>query len=221
MKYNSLFSDDKQFLEIASHYYNKNFGTMSKSELDLLMFKIFYDRLKSESKEDSSLTDVALAIELGITKQKVKSLKERMFLKYSSDNDFDWKREMRACISNSSVEYDERTGKFTILVSNPRFGYAVEDFLEKNRLITDYTHNSKLLILSRRAFVFLAYESCDDAEKRRELEKCFRQVSNEETTQIEGQLRAKTFWTRCSNALTSDVMNTVLNIIGLGLSVVR
>lgn len=220
MKYESLFADDKYFLEIASHYYNKNFGTMSKSELDLLMFKIFYDGLKSKN-DDSSLTDVALAIELGITKQKVKSFKERMFLKYSSDNDFDWRREMRDCISNSSVEYDERTGKFTILISNPRFGYAVEDFLETNKLITDYAHNSKLLILSRRAFVFLVYESCDDAEKRQELEDCFTQALNEEKKQIEGQLKAKTFWTRCSNALTSDVMNTVLNVIGLGLSVVR
>lgn len=214
MKYESLFADDKDFLEIASHYYNKNFGTMSKSELDLLMFKIFYDGLKNKN-DDSSLTDVALAIELGITKQKVKSLKERMFLKYSSDNDFDWKKEMRDCISNSSVEYDERTGKFTILVSNPRFGYAVEDFLESNRLISDYAYNSKLLILSRRAFVFLAYESCDDAKKRRELEDYFMQALNEGRKQIEGQLRARTFWTRCSNVLTSDVVNTVLGIIGL------
>lgn len=214
MKYEYLFSDDKHFLEVAGHYYNKNFGTMSKSELDLLMFKIFYDGLKNKN-DDSSLTDVALAIELGITKQKVKSLKERMFLKYSSDNDFDWKKEMRDCISKSSIEYDEKTGKFTILVSNPRFGYAVEDFLESNRLISDYAHNSKLLILSRRAFVFLAYESCDDAEKRQELEDCFMQALNEEKKQIEGQLKAKTFWTRCSNVLTSDVVNTVLGIIGL------
>lgn len=220
MKYESLFADDKDFLEIASHYYNKNFGTMSKSELDLLMFKIFYDGLKNKN-DDSSLTDVALAIELGITKQKVKSLKERMFLKYSSDSDFDWKREMRDCISKPSVEYDDTTGKFTILVSDSRFGYAVEDFLETNRLISDYSHNSKLLVLSRRAFVFLAYESCDDSEKRRRLEDCFTKTLNEERKQIEGQLKAKTFWTRCSNALTSNVMNTVLDIIGLGLSVVR
>lgn len=220
MKYEYLFSDDKHFLEVAGHYYNKNFGTMSKSELDLLMFKIFYDGLKNKN-DDSSLTDVALAIELGITKQKVKSLKERMFLKYSSDNDFDWRREMRDCISKSSIEYDEKTGKFTILVSNPRFGYVVEDFLETNRLITDYAHNSKLLVLSRRAFVFLVYESCDDAEKRGELEDCFTQAIREERKQIEGQLKEKTFWTRCSNVLTSDVVNTVLNVIGLGLSVVR
>lgn len=185
MKYESLFADDKDFLEIASHYYNKNFGTMSKSELDLLMFKIFYDGLKNKN-DDSSLTDVALAIELGITKQKVKSLKERMFLKYSSDSDFDWKREMRDCISKPSVEYDDTTGKFTILVSDSRFGYAVEDFLETNRLISDYSHNSKLLVLSRRAFVFLAYESCDDSEKRRRLEDCFTKTLNEERKQIEG-----------------------------------
>lgn len=217
MKYESLFSDDKQFIEIASHYYNKNFGTMSKSELDLLMFKIFYDGLKNKN-DDSSLTDVALAIELGITKQKVKSLKERMFLKYSNDSDFDWRGEMRDCISNSSVEYDERTGKFTILVSNPRFGYAVEDFLESNRLISDYAHNSKLLILSRRAFVFLAYESSDDCEKQK-LKKCFFDASNEEQSQIERQLNAKTFWTRCSNILTNGVVNTVLGVIGLGVSI--
>ena len=220
MKYESLFAGDKYFLEIASHYYNKNFGTMSKSELDLLMFKVFYDAVNREN-DDSLLTDVSLAIELGITKQKVKSLKERMFLKYSSDSDFDWKKEMRDYISNSSVEYDERTGKFTILVSNPRLGYEVENFLETNRLITDYSHNSKLLVLSRRAFVFLVYESCNDAGKRRELEKCFEQASNEERFQIEGQLRARTFWTRFGNLLTSDVVNTILNVIGLGLSVVR
>lgn len=42
---NSEFSEEekiKYFDEICEKYYRKNFGLTSKSEMDLLMFKFFY-----------------------------------------------------------------------------------------------------------------------------------------------------------------------------------
>ena len=46
--YNEIFTTDdkaKAFDEIAKCYYDRNFGTMSKSDLEVLLFSIYIDRI--------------------------------------------------------------------------------------------------------------------------------------------------------------------------------
>ena len=83
MDYKELFENEPSFLKIAEHYYNKNFGTMSKAEFELLMFTILCDKYREM---DSDITPISLALDLGITVQRVDNLLEKMMLKKQRRN---------------------------------------------------------------------------------------------------------------------------------------
>ena len=70
-KYNEYFSQkDKAeaFDEIAKRYYFANFGTMSKSDLETLLFSIYIERILDVDQENLELySDYTLSKQLGVT----------------------------------------------------------------------------------------------------------------------------------------------------------
>ena len=71
-QYENLFPDDKSkakaFDLLAENFYHQNFSTMAKAEIDLLMFSIYLDRIRAQSKEPEKVSgDYALSKVLGIT----------------------------------------------------------------------------------------------------------------------------------------------------------
>lgn len=67
------------FNRIAERYYNHNFGTMLKADMDTLIFSAYIEHcLKNGLPYD----DYSLSIALGITESRVRSLKERKQLQY-------------------------------------------------------------------------------------------------------------------------------------------
>lgn len=109
----SLF-DDKQkitvFNKIASLYFNKNFGTTSKADFELLMFSFFIRNSKESKNLDS---DYLIANQLGITDSRVRTLKEKLQLRYPDVN-YNWKQEfLRAAVH---ARLDDKKGliKFSI-----------------------------------------------------------------------------------------------------------
>ena len=78
-KFNLLFYDAqekaKAFDKIAEVYYNRNFGSISKSDFDVLMFSIYIERLLEKDESDmDSYSDYELSKQLGITQSKIKNL---------------------------------------------------------------------------------------------------------------------------------------------------
>lgn len=71
----------KNFDKLAEHYYNTNFGTVPKSDIDLLMFSFYLDHLIIECSDKdfvldyNKASDYVISKTLGITQQKVKNLK--------------------------------------------------------------------------------------------------------------------------------------------------
>lgn len=71
----------EMFDEIAAHFYNANFGQMSKSNMELLMFSFYMNKLIQNNKfEDGTIdyqkcSDYRISKELGITQQRVQNLK--------------------------------------------------------------------------------------------------------------------------------------------------
>ena len=79
-KFNLLFCNEqekaKAFDKIAEAYYNRNFGSISKSDFDVLMFSIYIERLLEQNESDmESYSDYELSKQLGITQSKIKNLK--------------------------------------------------------------------------------------------------------------------------------------------------
>lgn len=93
-KYNELFNNDKvkaeAFDKIAEHYYDVNFGSMSKSDLEVLMFSIYIERILDKDEDNfDAYSDYTLSKDLGITQSKVSSLKVKKELIYHRE-EFNW-----------------------------------------------------------------------------------------------------------------------------------
>ena len=105
--YEKLFSEEekaKAFDQIAKAYYFKNFGTMQKSDLDVLMFSIYIEQIlsKTESEYDS-YSDYTLSKELGITQARVNILKQKKELKYPKKG-FDWRESFKKFVDKATYD---------------------------------------------------------------------------------------------------------------------
>lgn len=73
----------RYFDEIASHFYVRNFGSISKSNMELLMFKFYLEKLIDSSQRKDGIADYNLCLDyristdLGITLQRVHNLKTK------------------------------------------------------------------------------------------------------------------------------------------------
>ena len=81
---NENFTTEKKaaaFDSIAELYYNHNFGTATKGEIDLLMFKIYMEAaIENHINPDNSIdysacSDYKIGVSLGISPAKVRNLK--------------------------------------------------------------------------------------------------------------------------------------------------
>ena len=91
------FSDSEKikfFNEISSRYFNKNFASMSKIDIETLIFSEYIEHCLRNRLE---IDDYTISKELGITQSRVRTLKERKELKYPHD-EFDWKNALEAAI---------------------------------------------------------------------------------------------------------------------------
>ena len=109
-EYKTIFDDSskiKAFEEIESEYFNTNFGTLSKADFEIILFKIYYERLKENSNTSSDYDNYSISKALGITQSKVKLLKEKMGLKYPSS--INWQEEIKNHIK--AFEYHDNNEK--------------------------------------------------------------------------------------------------------------
>lgn len=92
------------FSEIKKRCLDRNFGTLSKSEFDLMLFH-YYLVNKQEEVGSRYVSDYDIGRDLGLTIQRVRSLRERDALKWGLKDD--WKKRFRECVK--SARYEEST----------------------------------------------------------------------------------------------------------------
>lgn len=173
--HNEILSDEekvKAFDQIAELYYNRNFGTASKAETDLLMFKFYYDAMLSRSRKEESgiidyhaCSDYKIGKQLGLTEQRVRNLKRRKELVYPSE-DFDWMRELANLLSDERCVNVEN-GSVIISIPDPNLYAAIEDFISDKGGYLNYHLNSKVLDIKIEYLTALAVEFEDEATKKK------------------------------------------------------
>ena len=103
-KINSFYEDEqdcikkkaRHFDEISKLFYDGNFGSANKSEIELIMFSIFMDEMiehyadKNGVLDYKECSDYKIARLLGIPQQRVKTLKIKKQARYPVE--FDWKK---------------------------------------------------------------------------------------------------------------------------------
>ncbi len=196
-KYNEIFSDEAKILafdRIAECYYECNFGTMQKSEIDLLMFSIYLDQILKKSEDDSkTYSDYTLSKNLGITQRRISLYKEKKELVYPYEG-FDWRKSfLRIC---DNARYDN--GKIKIQISDKNLYLEIKNAIEEMGGYVDAQINPTLLQVSPEYFVDLLMSLSEESDRnifrknlRKKLRECESDTSFFESEPISNILKSQ------------------------------
>lgn len=154
----SLEQKASAFDRIANEYYNANFGQLSKSDMELLMFDIYISNVINNPKYDNGTidynecSDYKISKDLGITQQRVNNLKIKKQLRYPID--FDWKASLAGLMKNA--RYDKNAQKISLNIPDPNLFLEIQNFLEEKGAFIDIQLNRKILQMRAEYFVELS-----------------------------------------------------------------
>lgn len=133
---------------ISRYYFNRNFGTISKADLDTLMFSIYIDHLI-----DNHLPydDYTMSISLGITEARIRTLKERKQLKFPRE--YVWQKAFAALIQNA--KYDSDTKHVKLLIEDVNLMKEVRHFVRINGWYDEFQLNPSLFQCKLDCFLML------------------------------------------------------------------
>ena len=188
MKYISFNDEEKieLFDEIASQFYNSNFGQLSKSDMELMMFNIYIRKLISENRNSDgtidyrNCSDYKISQDLGITQQKVRNLKVKNQL--VNPIDYDWKASLAKLTGNA--RYDKNTGKIVINIPDPNLFIEIQNFIEDQGAYVEKQLNSKILQLRIEYFIELIVALEPDTSRKKiikELKKIIKDEGKEDS----------------------------------------
>ncbi len=139
----------RAFDEIAKKFYEHNFGQTSKSDFEVLMFKIYLDNCNKQNKDTCDFT---VATALGITESRVRNLKLKKELQYP-DNGQVWKKEFIEAIKYAV--YDDKTGLVKMSIVEPNVKRNIEHRIDELHIFSEAQLNGKLLQMRPDHFVQL------------------------------------------------------------------
>ena len=160
-------SKDDLFNEVKKLFYSKNFGLKTKSDIELAMFKIYFEAAKNLADENENmLSDYKIGRGLGISPAKVRNLKLKLDLQ--SEQDFDWKEEMKKVLAKQQ-NVDVNDNYMMITIRSRSLFYAVEDWVEDNGHTLDITLNPKQLKIPKADFYELLKQIEAISDEKNEL----------------------------------------------------
>ena len=147
------------FDKIASLYFNKNFGSISKIDFETLIFSEYIEHCLNSG---IPFDDYSISKELGITQSRVRSLKERKELKYPY-KDFTWRTAFASAVKNA--KYDEHDHYVKFIIQDVNVMNEVRHFIEEKGWYDECSLNKKLLRIPLDCFT----EICLDDESISEI----------------------------------------------------
>lgn len=165
--YEELFSDDlskaRAFDMLAEKYYYSNFGTASKSDIDVLMFSLYIEQILDKGQDDfSAYSDYTLSKQLGITQAKICNLKVKKELLYPYEK-FDWKNALLIVSKNVIIE-DHRIKLF---IPDRNVYLEVKNVIETNGGFIDVSLTKNLLVVKQEYFLDLLVVISDEGDKKK------------------------------------------------------
>lgn len=160
------FTDDQKieyFDEICEKFYKRNFGLASKSEIDLLLFKFYYDTISDQ--EESSrhkISDYTISKELGITQSRVRNMRIKKELVYPHV-EVNWKEKFLEIVP--SAHFDRNTYKVTINIGDPNIFLELENYIDVHNMYFEKQLNQKNFTLRVEYFIELLISIDDSVDK--------------------------------------------------------
>lgn len=183
MKYVS-FSDEEKialFDKISGCFFDSNFGQLSKSDIELMMFNIYINKMISENRDvDGTIdyrkcSDYKISQDLGITQQKVRNLKVKNQL--INPIDYDWKAALAKLTENA--RYDRSTGKIVINIPDPNLFIEIQNFIEDQGAFVEKQLNGKILQLRVEYYIDLIVSLEPDVTRKKIIVELKKQIKAE------------------------------------------
>ena len=198
------------FDRIAEEYYNINFGTFGKSQMDLLMFSIYLDELIEAGE---CFDDYTLSKRLGVVQTTVRQLKKKKQLIYPRD--YKW---YEAFLKYSENAVFDGAGRIVISIPDPNVYLELQHAIEEIGGYVEVQLNSKLLKIPPGYFIELLLkiyqtDSGCDVKASKKIKRDFIKKLNERYLKDEAlncEFTDKTFLTK----LKENGLNIALDILG-------
>lgn len=219
MKYIEFTNEEKveMFDEIAKKFYNHNFGTFSKSEMELMMFNFYIKKIVSTNVEsDNTLnynysSDYYISKDLGITQQKVNNLKIKNQL--VNPIEFDWKKSFLKLVGNA--RFDNKSGKVLINIPDPNLYIEIKHYLENHGGYIETQLNRNLLKIRVEYFIQLLVEIEPEKERNiiiKEIKKYIKKENKDENIFSKDNI-AKSLLDLTVNG--ANILNIILGLCNL------
>ena len=132
-RYKELFSTTESkadaFDQIAEKYYYANFGSTSKTNMDVLLFSIYLERILDNSEDQfASYSDYTLSKLLGITQSQVSNLKVKKELQYPYSA-FSWKKSFERIVEN----YRYEKGKIKLYIPDKNLYLELKNVMRQRK----------------------------------------------------------------------------------------
>ena len=183
--YREIFSEDADkaaaFDRIAEACFARNFGRLSKTDFETLLFDIYLSQLEKHVSTDDykRYSDYQLSKELGITQSKVSNLKVRRQLQYQPA--IDWKESLVQISKHARYEGE----KFKLQIPDINVYYEIKNAIEETGGFVEVTLTPRLLQVSPEYFINLLVEVADDDADRKTIRKELRKALEEKNVDTE------------------------------------
>jgi len=195
------------FDKIEQHYFMRNFGSMTKTDLETLLFSEY---IEHRIKNNLPFDDYSLSKELGITQSRIRALKERKELKYPYEN-FTWQIAFAESVNNAKVDPNDHYVK--MIIQDINVMNEVRNFIEVNGWYDECSLNKKLLRIPLDCFVEICYKNEEFNEVfSDDTKKSIRKISKAEDTSVQSFLKdfskdgLKSFLMSASKEVISEVL---------------
>ena len=220
-----IFSKEEKaaaFDRISECFYKQNFGRMSKSDIELLMFDIYMKKIIEKTiRPDGTIdysksSDYSISRELGITQQKIRSLKIKDQLSYPVN--YEWEKALARLTENA--RYDREKKSVIINIPDPNLYLDIQNFIETNGAYIEKHLNSKVLELRVEYFIDLILH-LEPEEKRKSiiksLKKSFKESGKEDSSFDEKNIgKSLIKWTGDLTSIAANISSIISpgNVIG-------
>lgn len=169
-RYEELFEGyDKAsaFDQIAKLFFDRNFGTATKSEIELLMFHFYMDALiKKHKAQDGVLdytasSDYNMGKQLGLPQTTVRTLKVKAQARYPER--FDWMKSLASIQSN--IRQDGR--KVIIPVRDVNLLLEIKNYIVEHGGYIEFESTGEFLKIRIEYFLMLMYETLEIEDKKK------------------------------------------------------
>lgn len=219
-EYNNIFDSKEKkaaaFDKIARNYYLRNFGSLNKSDMDVLMFSLLLEEILDKSENDiNTYSDYVLAKQLGITQSRVSNLKQKKQLQYPYAK-FKWEESFKRCCANARLD----GGKIKINLRDINLYYELKNQIELMGGYVEASLTRNLLVITPAEFFDLTSQMISkSAKKKLEVEINTRYAGDKEFQErLEKEPFAKAFKKRFKDNMP-EVLAEVLKAFVPGTSV--